>query len=75
MVFRTAVHLLSISILPENAGTIDFNGIKINQALSQGSYPENEEITLVAEPKGGFNFKGWRRSQVVAIMVKKILEI
>ncbi|HSO85558.1 MAG TPA: CotH kinase family protein, partial [Draconibacterium sp.] len=62
---------LSISILPENAGTIDFNGIKINQALSQGSYPENEEITLVAEPKGGFNFKGWRRSAGVAIIGKE----
>jgi hypothetical protein len=62
---------LSITVLPANAGTIDFNGIKIVQAISQGSYPENEEITLVAEPKGGYNFKGWRRSEGVAIIGKE----
>lgn len=62
---------LAISITPANAGTIDFNRIKIKQALSQGGYPENEEITLVAEPKGGYNFKGWRRSEGLAIISKE----
>ncbi len=62
---------LTVSITPEKAGTIDFNGIKIKQALSQGSYPENEEITMVAEPKGGFNFKGWRRSQGLKIVARE----
>jgi hypothetical protein len=62
---------LSISVFPANAGTIDFNGIKIKQAISQGNYPANEEITLIAEPKGGFNFLGWRRLLGVAIIGKE----
>ena len=59
---------LSVAITPANAGTINFNGIKIKQALSQGGYPENEEITLVAEPKGGYHFIGWQRSEGVKII-------
>lgn len=62
---------LSVSITPSNAGIIDFNGIKIKQESSRGSYPENEEITLAAEPKGGYIFKGWRRSEGVKIIEKE----
>ncbi len=54
---------LSITISPANQGTITFNGIKINQSLSQGAYPENEEITLVAEAKAGFEFVGWQKPE------------
>ena len=62
---------LSVAITPANTGTINFNGIKIKQAISEGRYSENEEITFVAEPKGGYNFKGWRRSVGVAIIGKE----
>ena len=62
---------LSVSITPEKAGIIDFNGIKIKQELSKGSYTENEEITFIAEPKAGFKFKGWRRSEGVKIIEKE----
>lgn len=50
---------LSIVISPENAGKIQFNGIEIKQAVSNGNYPANEEITLVAQSKSVYFFKGW----------------
>jgi hypothetical protein len=62
---------LSVSITPVNTGTVSFNGISIKQALSSGNYPEKEEITLVSEPKGGYTFKGWRRTQGVKIIEKE----
>lgn len=62
---------LSISISPENTGIISFNGISVKQAHSNGYYPENEEITLVATPKGGYIFKGWRRSVGVKLIEKE----
>jgi len=62
---------LSITISPANSGTISFNGIKINQTLSQGKYPENEEIKLVAEAKAGFDFKGWQKLENKIIIGKE----
>ncbi|HPE77015.1 MAG TPA: lamin tail domain-containing protein [Draconibacterium sp.] len=62
---------LSVTISPENSGVISFNGIKINQTLSKGGYPENEEITLVAEAKAGFDFKGWQKLENKIIVGKE----
>ena len=62
---------LSITINPENSGKINFNGITINQSLSKGGYPENEEITLVAEAKTGFVFKGWQKLENKIIVGKE----
>ena len=59
---------LSISMLPANSGTIDFNGIKIHQSFSKGTYPGNEEIKLVAEAKDGFDFKGWQQLPSIVIV-------
>ena len=64
---------LSIAVYPLNTGTINFNGIKINQSLSQGGYPENEEIMLVAEAKAGYDFKGWQKLENKIIVGKEAL--
>ncbi len=58
---------LALLISPENEGTVNFNGIKIKQAESQGAYPKNEEIELFAEAKSGSDFVGWKilRSNVI----------
>lgn len=63
--------LLSIAVLPEKAGAINFNGIKINKPFSQGAYPLNEDISLVAESKGGYNFKGWLRAESTTFVAKE----
>jgi hypothetical protein len=62
---------LSITIYPENSGEISFNGLTINQSLSKGEYPENEEIILVAEAKPGFDFKGWQKLENKIIVGKE----
>lgn len=62
---------LSINIYPENSGEINFNGLTINQSLSKGGYPENEEIILVAEAKPGFYFKGWQKLENKIIVGKE----
>ncbi|MBN2636957.1 MAG: CotH kinase family protein [Prolixibacteraceae bacterium] len=52
---------LAVSVFPEKAGTITFNGIKLANSYTRGGYPENEEITLNTAAKSGYLFKGWKR--------------
>ncbi len=63
--------LVSLTVSPEKAGTIDFNGISIRQSASHGAYPGNEEIEMVAKPKSGYVFKGWQRDGVNTIIEKE----
>lgn len=53
---------LTVSIVPENAGKIEFNGLKIDGSRNRGAYPENEEITLIAHSKDGYIFAGWKKT-------------
>ncbi len=59
---------LSISVYPENAGTVNFNGIEIKRASSHGAYPVNEEISLIAQAKSGNRFLGWKSEETTIIV-------
>ena len=62
---------LALLVSPANAGTVNFNGIKIKQAESEGAYPKNEEIKLFAEAKSGKDFIGWKILRSTAIVEKE----
>jgi hypothetical protein len=50
---------LSLSVYPENAGTLKLNGLIVPQSSSTGSYLKNVDAEIVAEDKAGFTFMGW----------------
>jgi len=62
---------VSIATFPANAGNITFNGLKIPFSFSSGAYPSGETIKLVAEPKAGFNFIGWKSNTKNPIIAKE----
>jgi hypothetical protein len=62
---------LSVSVYPESAGEILFNGLKIRQSYNQGSYPKNEEIELLASSKGGYDFRGWASETTSVIIAEE----
>ncbi len=61
---------LSVSVYPENAGNILFNGLKMGQSSSFGSYPINEEIQLEIIEKGAAVFKGWAKEQANVLVAE-----
>ena len=42
----------------------EFNGLSIDKNKWSGSYPTDMEITLTAEERVGYTFKGWRENAV-----------
>ena len=62
---------LTVSVSPENTGTVDFNGIKLTNSNTRGGYPADEEITLRAQAKSGFVFQGWRHLGSIILLNKE----
>jgi hypothetical protein len=50
---------LTLSMYPDNAGTLIFNGLKIPQPNWTGLYLKNLNSEIAIEEKAGFIFKGW----------------
>jgi hypothetical protein len=50
---------LAIDIYEKNMGHIIFNNQIISNAVLLGSFPQNEPITLIAEPLPGYKFVRW----------------
>jgi hypothetical protein len=59
--FESAVPL-SVSTIPENAGNVTFNSLKIPVDHCEGAYPEGEVVKLIAESKAGYKFMGWKQN-------------
>ncbi len=56
---------VSVSTLPAKAGILTFNGLKIPVDVCNGGYPKGEQITLTAEAKAGYIFRGWKNDSDV----------
>lgn len=62
---------LSVSTLPEQAGSITFNGMIIPVPNCVGAYPANEQIKLVADAKTGYRFLGWSSNKMAVIIPRE----
>ncbi|MFB6319912.1 CotH kinase family protein [Saccharicrinis sp. FJH54] len=58
---------LTVSAIPEHAGTITFNGLRIDASPNVGAYPLDEPLTLKAEAKSGYTFKGWIKPEMIPV--------
>ena len=63
--------LISVVTSPAGAGNLTFNGLEIPVDECEGAYPGNEEITLTADAKPGYQFKGWQGSSTVALITRE----
>ncbi|MFN8206977.1 MAG: lamin tail domain-containing protein [Bacteroidales bacterium] len=59
--------ILGLTVFPNEAGILSFNGLKIPNPDWTGPYPLNSDIRLAASPKPGYRFLGWK------ISVKNVL--
>ena len=62
---------LSVSVIPENAGTLKMNGLIIPNSNVQGLYLKNVDANLVAEAKAGFRFLGWKELEKRVLIAKE----
>ena len=61
---------VTISTVPAPAGNLTFNGLKIPVDVCSGGYPKGEEIKLIAQPKAGYNFLGWKANTDSLLIVR-----
>ena len=66
----SAPALLSLSSSPANACQWLFNGMKAEQSSWFGRYPTKMPITLTAEKRAGYLFKGWRENKYETLIPK-----
>jgi len=62
---------LTLSVFPENAGTLKLNGFKITGNSSSGLYLKNVNAEITTEEKAGYSFKGWANA-VKKVIVPKL---
>lgn len=62
---------LSVSVIPENAGTLKLNGLIIPNPNVQGLYLRSVDANLVAEAKAGFRFLGWKELEKKILIPKE----
>ncbi len=62
--------LLSLSSQPAEACTLNFNGHQLPRTHWQGLYPKQMDITLTAEDRAGYSFKGWRQTRLTDLIPK-----
>ncbi len=60
--------MLSISSWPYGACHFDFNGHSINKSDWSGLYPTQADISLTAQPRAGYNFKGWQQVRLTDLV-------
>lgn len=61
---------LTLSVYPENAGTLKLNGFKIKGNNITGSYLKNVNAEISTDEKAGFSFKGWSGTEKKIIVPK-----
>lgn len=59
---------LSVSAYPEGAGVVYLNGLLSRIDNTVGAYPQNEEVSLLAEANAGSQFLGWAQENAVQII-------
>jgi len=62
---------LSLSVFPEDAGTLKLNGLIIPQNNWTGAYLKNASSEISAEEKAGYIFKGWKNTVNKVIIPKQ----
>jgi len=62
--------LLTLSTLPEGAGVLTFNDHELARSHWYGPYPKQMDITLRAENRAGYAFKGWRETCLTDIIAR-----
>jgi len=62
---------LTLSIYPENAGTLKLNGFKIAGNSSTGSYLKNVNAEITTQEKAGYSFKGWANAVKKTMITKQ----
>lgn len=62
---------LSVTMYPENAGLLKLNGLIIPRSKVSGLYLKNIDATLLAEPKAGFRFLGWKELNKKVLVAKQ----
>lgn len=55
----TGPYIIKINVNPPNSGTVDFNSLKLNSFVWQGTYPGNLPNNLAAHPKPNYCFSHW----------------
>ena len=62
---------LSLAVSPENAGTLNINGLKIPKPNWTGSYLKNVNSEIRVVDKAGYTFKGWVNTVQKVIVPKQ----
>jgi hypothetical protein len=52
--------VLGLTVSPEKAGSISFNGMQVPESKWNGPYPRNSPVHLAATEKPGYRFVGWK---------------
>ncbi|MCR4603542.1 MAG: lamin tail domain-containing protein [Prevotella sp.] len=60
--------LLTLSALPAEACTFSFNGHRLPRSSWYGLYPTQMPVTLTAEKRAGYTFRGWRQTRMTDII-------
>src|SRR5574344_169738 len=66
----SAPALLSLTSSPDSACTWTFNQMKAGQSTWYAPYPMNMPVTLTADKKAGYDFKGWRENKLESVITK-----
>ena len=62
---------LTLSVFPENAGSIKLNGLNIAQNNCTGKYLKNVDAELTTEENAGYTFQGWSNAVKKVIVSKQ----
>ncbi|MCR5179617.1 MAG: lamin tail domain-containing protein [Bacteroidaceae bacterium] len=62
--------LLSLASQPEEACLFCFNGHPLPRTHWNGLYPMQMDITLTAEDRAGYVFRGWRQTQLTDLIAR-----
>ncbi|MCR4994116.1 MAG: lamin tail domain-containing protein [Bacteroidales bacterium] len=60
--------LLSLSAQPAEACSFSFNDHQLPRTHWNGLYPKQMDITLTAEDRAGYTFKGWRQTTLTDLI-------
>ena len=60
--------VLSLASMPADACSFTFNGHSLPSSKWNGLYPKQMDITLTAEERAGYTFKGWRQTRLTDII-------
>jgi hypothetical protein len=68
--FNSATNL-SLNVVPEKAGFITIDSLRVPGPIWSGTYPKGLTINLKAFNKPGFTFRGWAKSTTIKLIEKK----